>query len=341
MKKISSLTKEQENLLSVYRDRWLKIGLSTESGNEEIGTEAIKEAYKVAGLNPPKVTIWCDSPLCGVIISEYLKAFHSTGKYSFKNSSSKIISDSTLMSAKNSLSETIQEVKDLSFKEFKERVETLDVNIDYNSIIFGQHDSSWLGFYQYFLEVLNLENCKKLAPLMKFAEHANWAFVFKDACIISRKPVVCKVNEAGRIHCADGPAVAYKDGVSVYGLNGVRVPEWLVMKSSSEIDPKEVMALTNAEQRKEGIKKLGMDRFKDALKVEVIHTFRDYELWTIEFEGRRIGPYLKMINDSTGQTHVEGVGEVNGGVDPNIKTCQEALAWRGGLKLYTDAKWTA
>lgn len=138
------------------------------------------------------------------------------------------------------------------------------------------------------------------------------------------------------------PAVSFADGYQLWALNGVAVPEWLVTTPADKLDPQKILSLSNAEQRKEGIRKIGIDRLREPLKVEVLDTWKGYELWTIEFEGRRIGPYLKMVNDSTGQIHVEGVGEViNEGVDKNIKTCKEALAWRGGFDKFTEPGWVA
>jgi hypothetical protein len=205
---------------------------------------------------------------------------------------------------------------------------------------YGSHDAAWLGFYQYFLEVLKIEACEKLIPLMDLSKEGGWFYPYKNICVITERPSEIHMD-GNRIHKDGGPAIRYPDGFSVWALHGVRVPEWLATTEASKLNPKEIMALPNAEQRKEGIRKAGIDRFKDTLKVEVIDTFKDYELWTFEFENRRIGPYLKMVNPSTKQIHVEGVGTANGGIDTSIKTCQEALAWRGGFKIYSEPKFTA
>ena len=63
MSKIEKLTKEQENLFPVYRDRWVKIGLSTEAADRKKAESAIIDMYRYGGLKPPKKIIWCGSPL--------------------------------------------------------------------------------------------------------------------------------------------------------------------------------------------------------------------------------------------------------------------------------------
>ena len=57
MDKIESLTKEQEEQLVVYRDKWLSIGLCTEKANREMAEHGIEKAYRAVNLAKPKV-VW-------------------------------------------------------------------------------------------------------------------------------------------------------------------------------------------------------------------------------------------------------------------------------------------
>ncbi len=67
MKKIEQLTEEQKALLPVYRDKWIKIGLSTEPANRPEAERGINLMYELAGLKKPKKIIWCDSPLTAAL----------------------------------------------------------------------------------------------------------------------------------------------------------------------------------------------------------------------------------------------------------------------------------
>ena len=58
MRKIDSLTIEQEKYLPVFRDEWLKIGQSTEKMNRENATNGMNEFYKWNKMAPPKVIFW-------------------------------------------------------------------------------------------------------------------------------------------------------------------------------------------------------------------------------------------------------------------------------------------
>ncbi len=46
-----------------YVQRWTAIGLSTEPACRDKAEAAIRDAYAVAGLKPPRKIVWCGSPL--------------------------------------------------------------------------------------------------------------------------------------------------------------------------------------------------------------------------------------------------------------------------------------
>ena len=63
LKKIQSLNKQQTDKLAEYRDRWIKIGLSTDAADRPRAEAAIKQMYVSAGLEIPRKIVWCGSPL--------------------------------------------------------------------------------------------------------------------------------------------------------------------------------------------------------------------------------------------------------------------------------------
>jgi len=70
--KIEKLTNEDIARLPVVRDKWLKIGLSTEPTDRSMAEVAIKKSYNLAGLKDPKFFIWLDSPFAGAMTSALL-----------------------------------------------------------------------------------------------------------------------------------------------------------------------------------------------------------------------------------------------------------------------------
>lgn len=52
---IEQLTPEQEALISVYREKWLQIALSTEPIKPQKATEVLKTAYAAIGKQEPEI----------------------------------------------------------------------------------------------------------------------------------------------------------------------------------------------------------------------------------------------------------------------------------------------
>ena len=69
---IDTLTVEQEAMLAQVRDEWLAVGLSTEPASRPAAEEGVRQAYRRAGLEPPSVVIWLDSPYAGCVASAML-----------------------------------------------------------------------------------------------------------------------------------------------------------------------------------------------------------------------------------------------------------------------------
>lgn len=52
----------REALFQDFRDKWMGIGLATAAADREAAERGIFEAYRAAGLKPPRI-VWCGSPL--------------------------------------------------------------------------------------------------------------------------------------------------------------------------------------------------------------------------------------------------------------------------------------
>lgn len=66
MKKIETLTHEQESKFDEFVDKWIKIGMSTEPTNDDEILAAIPQYYKEGGLKPPDEVIICPSPIAAL-----------------------------------------------------------------------------------------------------------------------------------------------------------------------------------------------------------------------------------------------------------------------------------
>jgi hypothetical protein len=189
-----------------------------------------------------------------------------------------------------------------------------------NKCGYGLHDANWLGFYEYFKNEVMLNCTQKLEPLMRLAEHSGWWWPFENTVIFTEKPVFIAMQN-GRLHCDGRKAIEYSDGFGLWKLNGVTVPEYLVVTPENQLDLEFFKKEENVEVRAQFIRKYGIDRMKKLGKSK--DKTKIYELIDMSSIFTRViyAPYLFMINPSTGTIHAEGV-------HPDCKSIQQALNWR-------------
>jgi hypothetical protein len=143
-------------------------------------------------------------------------------------------------------------------------------------------------------------------------------------------------NAHNQCHADGRPAFCLPEE-SLYFLNGIPMEEWMVMTHAESIPPKKILEVINADQRRELLRKVGIERFIASVGAKEVDRYGDYTLLSIDFNG---GPrtYLKMLNPSIGVWHVEGVSN-------ECRTVAEALRWRQpdamrALPIATDgARW--
>lgn len=332
---INKLTKKQEAQLQVYRDKWLKIGLQTGPANRSSAEQAVKDAYKVAGLEPPKFIIWAQSPISGLITVKYLKEFLK--KYTRNGEVGASVWDSVWDSVGASVRDS---VGDSVWDSVRDSVRDSVLQQEWNELYcWGQHDANWLGFYDYFKEVCDLKVCEKLEPLSRLAKEAGWTWLYKNAAIISERPTELHVvwNETRKryiMHNPNGAAIKWADGYQLFRMNGIEVPEKLVMTQAKELNAKEWLKEENVDIRRCAFEKIGIEKVVSDLGADTIDTFTckkggKYELLALDIGLEEKKLYLRMNNPSIKAIHLEGV-------DNSCKTVKEAIAWRNGLAEYQE-----
>lgn len=291
-KVIEAITRQQARQIPVYHERFFKLGTNTQRADRKKSEEAITEFYLMTGRKKPEF-FWVDSP----------KA--AKDKYGCES-----------------------------------------------PWFMGPMDAYWVAFYTYPKEVLGVsygEREEKLLNLYnQVLEHCGWWFPFEYAVLCVDRPTEIHmiqrntstfnfpIEENGVklpdepitvpnmvLHQDMGPAVKYPDGYAVYALNGVRVPEEIAMTPAEKIDPVVLLKETNAEIRREIVRKIGIERVVQKLGAETIDKDDDYELLLLDLKDGRKREYLKMNNPSIGVVHIEGV-------PPGTKTVAQALEFRNG-----------
>lgn len=180
----------------------------------------------------------------------------------------------------------------------------------------------------------------KYELFVNFNSEINFLIPYKGICFISRKPTEINWKDK-QLHGENKAAVKYADGYSLWALNGVKVPEWLVTTHSDALDPKKILEIENVDQKAEGIRKLGIERLVQYGKV--VDSYKNYpsNAWFEKskyelidmakiFKSHKHAYFLKMQNQSVPSVwHLEGV-------HPDCNTLDKAVRWRLDVKDNSD-----
>lgn len=324
MEKIEKLTPEQESKLEVYKEKWINIGLDTNRFTKE-QTESIINPFYEKILQKKQVPVY--------IFENPIKAWNGVLLLNIiKNDSIKI---------DPKIKEKIQEELNSGIfsKDQQELLDSINPKIDFiNPYIYGSFDS-WYSFYDYFdNEVFKLEK-RDLFYIVTELSKLGLTWCCDEFCVVCQKPSLIKMVD-GKLHCEDGPAIMYDEDFKVYSLNGVRVPEYLVMTRAEDLSMDFFMKEKNADIKAEFVRKYGIDRMVSMGKaIDTWENYKSNEWWVKSeyelidmapiFTNIKYAPHVKMKNQTTMIYHLEAV-------PPTIKNLKEAMDFRHGGRKNLD-----
>jgi len=321
-KPVSRLTTEQTARIPEFRDRWLRHGLSTSATDRKEAERGVNLAYQAAGLEPPKLKIWLDSPYAGAIGAAMLesKKFPSVRAQVWAQVGDQVrdqVGDQVWAQVRAQVGDQVGD----------------QVRDQVSKAAYGQHDAGWLGFYEFFSEVCDLESSKRLAGMTLIAKSAGWWWPFRGAVILTERPRFLHRDERGRLHNESHKAIEYPDGWGFYAIHGIRVPADIIERPQ-DLTAERVKSERNAELRRIMMQKLGFDRYVSEIGAKLISTDEVGKLWRVEDEA----PFhlAEVINstpepDGSVKTYFLPMPDRNDLTGKQMKSCREAIAWSFGL----------
>src|SRR5262249_17258117 len=147
-------------------------------------------------------------------------------------------------------------------------------------------------------------------------------------------PEILRVNSRNQLHAEFGPSHKWRDGWSFWYLNGVEVEPWMAEWRPDEMDARMVLQIKNVDQRRECIRRMGMERIIAQLEPKILDTERrevggEYRLLAVDMNYGEPWRFLQMVNQSTGAVHIEAVPR-------ECCTVRQALNWRRAQNINHD-----
>jgi hypothetical protein len=272
---INELTPEQKAATSLYVEKWIKIGLSTDPTDLEGTKKWITKIYENAKLEPPKYWFHFSDPytsLKAIYMVELLSGF------SDKNQDTKIYSDTDeYLDIFNSLYEQYSNQYDLidwnddvkarmlsmvskGFESSNEAKRKTAMKGYFEQYLYGPHEAGWLSFYDFFHKECNLECVEPIAPYFELAKTCGWWSAYSEVAFIQDRPRSIVMNDNGKLHNLSGPAIEYPSGLKIYAIDNYLVPEYVVMDPNL-ITVEMIDKETNAELRRIYLQQYGFERY--------------------------------------------------------------------------------
>ena len=158
------------------------------------------------------------------------------------------------------------------------------------------------------------ERCAKLGGI-------RW--MHSEFCLASDFPDYIRINSRGQPHCETGPSHRWSDGWSIWHLNGVQVPQWLVETRADDLEPRDILKLQcYTATGREFVRKVGIEHICSSLNARCVDKKGNYELLMLDFGNGHKEPYLKLTDSTTGTWTLEDLAR-------DCDTVEKALARPG------------
>lgn len=360
---IEKLTDQQWQQAYELRDSSLSKTLDHNSFDKNIITDCVNDLYRRANLEEPLI-IWCDSPLQAnyyVNLLRFLKENdinftqivgetpNPPGEQLGQQLRDKLreklgeqISEKLWLKISDQLGKQPNDKIDKQLREklgLQLREQMKNKELEYIGLgLFSESDLGWAVFYKFLNKIVKNKISKDQEDLLNvfynLATHGGQTYCFKKIVFSCQKPISVHFNGNRRLHNESGPAALYKDGLALYSIDGIRVPQYLAETPASELDIEFFKNEKNADVKAIFIKKFGIEKMLELGKS--VDTYKNYsDPWYIKseyelidmsaiFESFDYAPFLKMKNQTTGVWHLEGVA-------PECRTINDALSFRLGV----------
>jgi hypothetical protein len=170
---------------------------------------------------------------------------------------------------------------------------------------------------------------------LELARSAGPWWALDDLAIISERPLLLRRDDQGRPHAADGPAIAWADGLEAYAWRGVAVDPWIIT-DPGRITVERIDSESNIEVRRVLIERFGEERLLREGGAALVHEDETGRLWRRDHERqspwRRADEPVVMVEVENSTPEPDGSHKTYFlRVPPATRTAREAVAWTFGL----------
>jgi len=312
-----------------FADERIQAQLSTEPVDERQAETWLRQAYQVAGLAAPQRIHWLDGPHQLVAALAPRSVETSVVDRILSSVVDRVRSHVYYADVWNRVGERVEaSVGEHVQDSVRENIEaSVGERVQYSvweSIRFSvraYENASWLASYQFLAGYLAPHALPLLHALARFNEQVSGYWLGEEAALVVRRPRLLCRDEVGRLHCAAGKAIEYRDGWGFYAWHGVRVPEQVIL-APERLSREDFVNEPNVEVRRVMQERMG-GRFVSELGGVVLDTGLRGTLYEVRLpkdDPEQVARYVQVQDASSKRGYFVRV-------PPTIQTAAEAVAW--------------
>ena len=321
---------------------WNQIAYSTEPVDREAAAEAVRALYKEAVGSEPREIIWCASPAegarlvaagderLGASLREKLRTEPwQRARHELLDQLGRGAWSAAWREKCGELAPTVsglvEQIGNAVAESAEAASEQTRLRLALTFADHGQHDAAWLPVFDGREQLTDAPN---LAALKAVAAQVHWWWPFEQVAILCERPTELHLDEQGRLHNGDGPALAYADGFALHRWRGVTIPVEFA-RTLAALTPEIIRTERNAELRRIMLEHYGTERYIVDSGAEPVHQDEAGKLWRVNLPGDEPITMVEVVNSTA-----EPDGTFNRywlRVPPQTRTAKEAVAWTFGL----------
>jgi hypothetical protein len=207
---ITSLTKEQEELVPTYLNKWLQVGYRVDTINRTKAEEAINFLYeKIMNIDKPKQVIFLDSPMaCNMFLN-------LLDKNQLENQLENQLWNQLRNQLGNQLWNQLGNQLDNQLRN--------QLGNDYKLENYSIWENSYYWHYDFILNELFPEKISYFNIYLEYLKHSkelHYCYLYREIAILSDFPKTIKIDSSTKLHSEIGKALEYRDGYGFFANNG-------------------------------------------------------------------------------------------------------------------------
>ncbi len=314
---------------------WGEVGLATGPTDRPAAEEAVRAAYRAAGLAGPERVVWAGSPRAGAAAAAAERQRGRSVRAALRNVPwaaaraaasaelgpvgwAQIWTAASAGSWRLVVDRVVEPLRRHLIGELPR--EAADTLFD---AVYGTHEAPWLATFAATAE-LGVGSHPGVAPLCRVTREVGWWWPYERVAVLSERPAELHRDNIGRLHRGDGPALAYADGYGLHAWHGMPIPD-SVVDVLPHLTAERITAETNAELRRVMLEHFGYERYAREFGAKKQHQDDTGVLWRVAMDRDEDLVMVEVVNSTAEPDGTFRVYWLR--VPPWVRTARQGVAW--------------